>query len=117
MGPAGCQALLYELHTHRFNVRQAQYLEVLFERTRHADSAADNAVESYFPLSRTQPFGDFWDVEGYAGFVPSEKYLASMLNRAIEADEADANQHTSCLAPDQLAIDDSHKASTFQPLH
>lgn len=28
---------------------------------------------------------------------------------AIESDEPDANQHLACLAPDQLAIDDSHK--------
>ena len=55
------------------------------------------------------PFGNFSDPTGYAGFIPSEKYFTSMMNKAIEADEADANQHTACLAPDQLAIDDSHK--------
>ena len=32
-----------------------------------------------------------------------------MLNKAIEEDEADANKHTACIAPDQIAIDDSHK--------
>ncbi|KAF8190775.1 hypothetical protein BJ912DRAFT_1058509 [Pholiota molesta] len=35
----------------------------------------------------------------------------SMMNKAIERDEADANQHTACLAPDQIAIDDSHKVN------
>ena len=34
-----------------------------------------------------------------------------MLNKAIEVDEADANQHTACIAPDQIEIqvDNSHK--------
>ena len=32
-----------------------------------------------------------------------------MLNKAIELEQADADQHTVCFAPDQLAIDDSHK--------
>lgn len=32
-----------------------------------------------------------------------------MMNKAIECEEADANQHTACLGPDQIAIDDSHK--------
>ena len=34
-----------------------------------------------------------------------------MLNWAIEAKEADANQHIALLPLDQIAIDDSHKAS------
>ncbi len=53
--------------------------------------------------------GNFSDVDGYGGFIPGERYLAAMLNKAIEQDEADANQHTSLLELDQLAIDDSHK--------
>ena len=58
-------------------------------------------------------FGNFSDPHRYAGFVPSERYLSSMLNKAIEMEEADANQHTSCLEPDQIAIDDSHKVNTM----
>ncbi|KAF8958388.1 hypothetical protein BDZ97DRAFT_1762154 [Flammula alnicola] len=56
-------------------------------------------------------FGNFTDPQKYAGFVPSERYLASMMNKAIERDESDANQHTACLTPDQIAIDDSHKVN------
>ena len=54
-------------------------------------------------------FGDFGDSHRYAGFVPSEHYLSEMMNKAIERDEGDANQHTACLSVDQIAIDDSHK--------
>ncbi len=57
--------------------------------------------------------GNFSDVDGYGGFIPGEHYLAAMLNKVIEWDEADANQHTSLLEPDQLAIDDSHKVHTW----
>ncbi|KAJ6558917.1 hypothetical protein B0H10DRAFT_1967203 [Mycena sp. CBHHK59/15] len=58
---------------------------------------------------RIPAFGDFGDPQRYAGFVPSASYLTAMLNKAIERDEADAGQHTSCLAPDQVDVDDSHK--------
>jgi hypothetical protein len=34
-----------------------------------------------------------------------------MMNKTIEIREPDADQHASCLAPAQLAIDDSHKVS------
>lgn len=44
-------------------------------------------------------------------FVLTADYLADMINKAIELEEPDADKHTSCLAPDQLAIDDSHKVS------
>jgi hypothetical protein len=72
--------------------------------------SAQQSLHAY--ISSTVPsFGDFSDVDKYAGFVPAESYLTQMMNKAIERDEHDANQHTSCLAPDQLAIDDSHKVS------
>jgi hypothetical protein len=45
--------------------------------------------------------------------VPSEHYLARMMTKAIERSEPDANQHTACLAPDQIVIDDSHKVPSF----
>ena len=55
------------------------------------------------------------DDQKYAGFVPSVSYLVMMMNKAIEIEEHDADQHTSCLAPAQLAIDDSHKVSRLFP--
>jgi hypothetical protein len=65
-------------------------------------------------LDEIPGISDFGDAAGYAGFVPSERYLFAKLNRAIEADGPDADQHTSCLETDDLAVDDSHKAwSTF----
>ena len=115
MGPSGVQSLLLELHTLRFNTLQVQYLEAIFEIIcGHESSVAashtgtSNTLHTYLSLS-VPPFGDFGSRQQYAGFVPGERYLAGMLNRAIEADEHDANQHTAIIAPDQIAIDDSHK--------
>ncbi|KAF8222866.1 hypothetical protein L208DRAFT_1039534, partial [Tricholoma matsutake] len=47
-------------------------------------------------------FGNFSDCQRYAGFVSSEHYLARMMTKGIERSEPDANQHTACLAPDQI---------------
>ena len=58
-----------------------------------------------------------WSQQQYAGFVPSERYLSAMLKRDIEADEHDANQHTAIIAPDQIAIDDSHKVRRSMQFH
>ena len=66
-------------------------------------------LHSYFSTKKLPSFSDFSDQDHYAGFVPSEHYLAEMLNKTIEVDEADGNQHTACIAPDQIAVDDSHK--------
>ncbi|KAK7002121.1 hypothetical protein R3P38DRAFT_3215931 [Favolaschia claudopus] len=99
MGPSGLRAMLFEMHTHRYNGLMLQYLESAFERN-----------PSYIGTATVIPaFGDFADPQRYAGFVPSISYLTAMLNKAIERDEADADQHTSCLAPDQTDLDDSFK--------
>lgn len=112
MGPSGVRALLFERHTLRFNTLQLQYAESIFELVRGHQmevNRSQTTLHSYFSTKKLPSFGNFSDQDRYAGFVPSEHYLAEMLNKAIEADEADANQHTACIAPDQIAVDDSHK--------
>ncbi|KAF8074039.1 hypothetical protein FPV67DRAFT_1650749 [Lyophyllum atratum] len=111
MGPNGVRSLLLEMHTLRFSVLQAQYLEAVFELVRGRQDHSDQIQSTLHSYMSEQflSFGNFGDPQGYAGLVPSEFYLAQMMNKAIEGDEHDANQHTACLAPDQLAIDDSHK--------
>lgn len=116
MGPTGVRSLLIEMHTLRFNTLQAQYCEAVFENALLVEEEEDHSpdgLKKYFTSESSrgqyEGFGNFSDPRRYAGFVPSERFLSSMLNKAIELDEADANQHTSCLAPDQIAIDDSHK--------
>ncbi|KAH9486050.1 Exonuclease 3'-5' domain-containing protein 2 [Psilocybe cubensis] len=113
MGPSGYRSMLLENHTFKFNQIQNQYLEAVFEMVRgqqHAASTGQETLHAFVP-PKADSFGNFTDLDKYAGFVPSERYLASMMNKAIEWDEGDANQHTACLAPDQIAIDDSHKVN------
>jgi hypothetical protein len=59
-------------------------------------------------------FSNIWKLQQYAGFVPSEYYLANIMNKAIELKEAEADQHTACLGPDQIAIDNSHKVCIYK---
>jgi hypothetical protein len=115
MGPSGVRSLLLESHTLRFSILQAQYLEAVFEMVRGRQLSQASEVQTNldsFLAERVRDFGDFGDSNGYSGFVPSERYLAGMLNKAIELDEPDANQHTACQRPDMLSIDDSHKVCT-----
>jgi len=111
MGLSGVRSLLNKTHTLHFNHQQLQYLEAVFEQVQHIESREEqkNKIDGYLALQSIRGFGNFGDREGYAGFVLSEHYLSEMMNRIIEREEADADQHTSCLVPDQLAIDNSHK--------
>jgi hypothetical protein len=103
------------MHTMRFNTLQLQYLEAAFERLSVLESGETNQATIHTYMSSLIPdFGDFGDSHRYAGFVPSEHYLSEMMNKAIEGAEGDANQHTACLAVDQIAIDDSHKVMFFK---
>ncbi|KAJ7466068.1 hypothetical protein FB451DRAFT_1369813 [Mycena latifolia] len=113
MGPSGTRAMLYEMHTLRYNRLLLQYLESAFERERGLETLESTSLQStlhvYGSASHIPPFGDFANPQGYDGFVPDASYLTSMINKAIEKDEPDADQHTSCLPPDRTDIDDSHK--------
>jgi hypothetical protein len=98
----------------QFNTLQLQYLEAVFERFSGQELGDANQATIHSYMSSPIPdFGDFGDSNRYAGFVPSEHYLSEMMNKSIERDEGDANQHTACLAVDQIAIDDSHKVMSF----
>jgi hypothetical protein len=111
MGPSGVCSLLLEMHTLRFSVLQAQYLEAVFDMV-HGQLEGTNqmqtSIHSYMTM-QVPSFGDFGDPQKYVGFVPSKFYLAQMMNKVIRINKHDANQHTACLAIDQIAIDDSHK--------
>ncbi|KAF8233295.1 hypothetical protein L208DRAFT_1203220, partial [Tricholoma matsutake] len=110
-GPNGVHSLLCEMHTLRFNTIQLQYLEALFDLVHGHQVDADaiqTTLHDHFGNS-VPSFGNFSDHQKYAGFLLSEHYLAKMMMKAIERSEPDANQHTACLAPDQIAIDNSHK--------
>jgi hypothetical protein len=114
MGPSGVSSLLAELHTLRFSTLLAQYGEAILEVVRGHQLLGTEGMQSslHSYINKTFPsFGNFSDPQGFAGQLPSEHYLTYMMNRAIEQEEADANQHTACLGCDQIAIDDSHKVS------
>ena len=112
MGPHGMWALLIKMHTMWFNLLQLQYLEAVFEciSCQELGGATQSTLHS-FMSAMTPDFGDFGDHHCYAGFVPTDCYLSEMMNKAIEQEEGDANQHTACLAIDQISIDDLHKVS------
>jgi hypothetical protein len=111
MGPTGVRSLLLEMHTLHFNILQAQYAEALFEQVRGRAADAENVQSNLhaYLVEHVPSFGNFSDPQKYAGFVPSVQYLAEMMNKAIESEERDAEQHTACLATEQISVDDSHK--------
>ncbi|KAF9029943.1 hypothetical protein BDZ89DRAFT_1112423 [Hymenopellis radicata] len=122
MGPSGVHSLLYEAHTRRYNTLLLQYLEIILERELDLQAKMDAAaagsagmrqqtLTNLVSLGQFPEFGSFGAVEGYGGYVPSERYLSAMLNKVIERDERDAAQHTSCIPPHQLAQDDSYKVT------
>ncbi|KAJ7925682.1 hypothetical protein B0H13DRAFT_2266228 [Mycena leptocephala] len=108
MGPSGVRAMLYEMQTLRYNTLLLQYLESSFERVRGSEAFEPSTIQTtmyvygYAKDQQIPPFGDFADPNGYDRFIPSASYLTAMMNKTIERDEPDANQHTSCLPPDQI---------------
>jgi hypothetical protein len=112
MGPSGTRSLLFEMHTFRFSILQAQYTEAIFElqHGRNVPQSGGMQASLHSYISETFPsFGNFSSPQGFAAHIPSEHYLADMMNKAIELEEAEADQHTACLEVNQIAIDDSHK--------
>ena len=111
MGPTGVHSLLLEMHTLHFNILQAQYAEALFEQVCGWAADAENVQSNLhaYLVEHIPSFGNFSDPQKYAGFVPSVRYLADMMNKEIESEEHDAEQHTACLATEQVSVDDSHK--------
>lgn len=73
--------------------------------------SSQTTLDGHFSHAQVPDFGNFGDADKYAGDVPSESYLSAMLNKAIEHDEALANQHTAMLNLKQMAMDDSYKVS------
>ncbi|KAJ7861486.1 hypothetical protein B0H13DRAFT_1900460, partial [Mycena leptocephala] len=109
MGPTGVRSVLFEMQTLRFNTLQLQYLESVFELECGANSQPN--IHNFSSEFQYPTFGDFGSPDKYNGFVPSVSYLTSMMNKAIELDEADADQHTACLPIDDLCVDDNHKVN------
>jgi hypothetical protein len=126
MGATGVEALLYELHTRRFDGLCTQYLEAAVEKELNgrtmlegdqnpavAPPKQQTTLDGVFTYRAPalESLGTFWDLEGYSGFVPSRKYLTTMYNKLVDAATPSADQHTSLLPVDQIGIDDSHKVS------
>ncbi|KAJ7825530.1 hypothetical protein B0H13DRAFT_1918616 [Mycena leptocephala] len=98
MGPTGVRSVIFEMQTLRFNTLQLQYLESIFELERGTDSQPN--VHNFSSDFQYPTFGRF-----------CVSYLTSMMNKAIELEEADADQHTACLSIDDLCVDDNHKVN------
>ena len=116
-GISGFHKQLLHLHTHKFDRAHLQYLEACREVeeknlgicSQNQDTGQCSLVQ-YCTIKDAAPFGNFWDQDRYAGYVPSQGYLTTMFNRLVEADTAVHNQHTVLLPTDApAASDDSFK--------
>ncbi|KAJ6616822.1 hypothetical protein B0H10DRAFT_2219161 [Mycena sp. CBHHK59/15] len=101
--------LLRGANQHKMGPTGLQYLESIFELERGTDSQPN--IHNFSSDFQYPSFGDFGSPDKYNGFVPSVSYLTSMMNKAIELEEADADQHTACLSIEDLCVDDNHKVN------
>ena len=102
MGPVPFANLIRNNHIRRYEHAHLQYLELVFAR-KHATFAK--------LLPRFQPFGEFSDRDGYAGFIPSPQYFRRVYVQFISSHAHEMDQHTSMLSSRLLQIDHSFKVN------
>lgn len=103
IGPTPFASMIRTNHIRQYEQRHLQYLEALYER-------------SSAPLPYTgkyQPFSEFNDRNGYAGYTPCGRYFRDFYVHfmGLHADETD--QYTDMLSASILQIDHSFKVSSF----
>lgn len=59
----------------------------------------------------TNPFSEFRDLDGYAGFVPSAPYFGRFYDRLVEESARETQQMIAALPVDALKQDHSFKVS------
>jgi len=100
MGPSPFAEMIRTFHIRRYELLHIQYLEMVKTRAQFATTGI---------LALHRPFGTWADVDGYAGFVPSQSYFRAFYDALIEKHAPEIDQHMAMLPADILSIDHSFK--------
>lgn len=100
VGPDQFTTMIECFHYHRFDQLQVQFLEMVSDRMR-------GSLSQYW--STTNGFGEFRDLNGYAGFVPSASYFGHFYDMLVEESTPEIQQLISSLPAEILKQDHSFK--------
>ena len=87
------------LHLRYFDQLHLQYLQMI----------KDNREKVIWKNFRFEPFSEFTDSKGYAGFIPSSMWFRDLYDQFIESHLLRINQYSAILTASVCAIDHSHK--------
>ena len=100
MGTKQFSNILRVLGHRHFDMAHAQYLDgLLLQEKQLLDP----------PLTKYDMFGTFIDRSGYAGFVPSSKWLCMMYDQFIEENGDQIDQKTAMCSGEVCCLDHHHK--------
>jgi hypothetical protein len=91
--------IIKSLHLHYFDQLHLQYLQMI----------QDNREQVIWKNFRFEPFSEFTDSKGYAGFIPSSVWFRDLYDQFIESHLPRINQYSAMLTARVCAIDHSHK--------
>jgi hypothetical protein len=94
--------MIRTFHARRYEQYHIQYLEMVKTR-------APFTTGGFMALHK--PFGTWADINGYAGFVPSNTYFRGFYDALIEQHANAIDKHMSMLSARVLCVDHSHKVS------
>ena len=102
IGPDQFTTMIESFHYRRFDCLQSQFLEMVLDRQQ-------GTLSRYW--TATNPFSEFRDLNGYAGFVPSASYFGHFYDRLVEESARETQQMIAALPVDVLKQDHSFKVS------
>jgi hypothetical protein len=103
IGPGPFAELIRTNHLRRHEQLHLQYLEMVYARVQAPLARL---------LAKFEPFGDFDDRDGYAGFTPSANYFRDFYVNFISSHAGEMDQYTAMLSALLLEIDHSYKVWT-----
>ena len=102
IGPEQFTTMIESFHYRRFDNLQAQFLEMVLDRQQ-------GTLSRYW--TATNPFSEFRDLDGYAGFIPSAPYFGHFYDKLVEESARETQQMIAALPADVLKQDHSFKVS------
>jgi hypothetical protein len=102
IGPDQFTTMIESFHYRRFDCLQSQFLEMVLDRQQ-------GTLSRYW--TATNPFSDFRDLNGYAGFIPSAQYFGHFYDKLVEESARETQQMIAALPVDVLKQDHSFKVS------